>query len=327
MPEGPFNSPNIPFSAGTSRVLCLYDRTDIAIASGRQITKLGFRQDATLTAMDTGRTLQLEVRMGYSTATPANLTTNFANTYAGAPVTVFGPASYVLPNLHDTAAPLANGQLWVTLSTPFTYNPGPGENLVVEYLVYGNSGGGTTFNYRLDRADYYSPTVQGPAGCPRSGGGVPVLTVQPVRPGLSYSTSLATGPGNSFAALMIAPGFQLSAPFSLQPFIGGINAACTGQVALGSFGTLTSVTSGTGTASWSFLIPNNPALYADMFVASQCAIFDFFAPGGLVVSNGAQVRVGALPRTSVINGAGPPATTLTGTVTRNYCPVAFFEHM
>jgi hypothetical protein len=326
VPEGPLSSPNVPFAAGNSRVLCLYDRTDIAIASGRQITKLGFRQDATLTVMDVGRTLQLEVRMGYSTATPANLTSNFANTYASAPVTVFGPASYVLPNLRDTGAPLPNGQLWVTLSTPFTYNPGPGENLVVEYLVYGNSGGGTSFNYRLDRADFYSPVVQGPAGCPRAGGGVPVLTVQPVRPNQSYSTSLATGPGNSFAVLMLAPGLQLAAPFSLQPFIGGINPACTGQVPIGMFGTLTGVTSATGAETWSFLIPNNAALYADMYVASQCAIFDTFAPGGLVVSNGAQVRIGAQPRTSVVNGAGPPATVTTGTVTRNYCPVAFFEH-
>jgi hypothetical protein len=324
--EGPFNSPNLPLADGTSRALCLYEHVDLAIPSGHQITRLGFRQDGTITTMDTGRTLQLEVRMGYSTATAANLGTNFANAYSNTPVTVFGPTAYVLPNLHDTTAPLPGGQLWITLSTPFTYSPGVGENLVVEYLIYGNSGGGTTFNYRLDRADYYSPTLQGPAGCPRAGGGAPVLAVNGLRPGLSYSTSATAGPGNSFSILLVAPGAQLLAPYSLQPYLAGISPACLGQVPLVNPGQLTGVTSAAGALSWSFPVPNNTALYGDLFVAGQAAFFDFFSPGGLVVSNGTQVKIGVQPRTSILYGAGPPATVTTGAVSRNYCPVAFFEY-
>jgi hypothetical protein len=324
--EGPFNSPNLPLAAGTSRVLCLYEHLDLDIPTGHQITRLGFRQDGTLTTMDAGRTLQLEVRMGYSTATAANLGTSFAGAYSNTPVTVFGPTTYALPNLHDTTAPLPNGQLWITLATPFTYNPAAGENLVVEYLVYGNSGGGTAFNYRLDRADYYSPTSQGPAGCPRSGGPAPVLTANGVRPGLSYSTGASSAPANSFAILLVAPGSQLLTPYSLQPYVAGIAPACQGQVPVIGAGTLTGVTSTGGAISWTFSVPNNTALYGDMFVAGQAAFFDFFSPGGLVVSNGTQVKIGVLPRSSTLSANGPPATLTTGGVTRNYCPVAFFEY-
>jgi hypothetical protein len=322
--EGPFNSPNLPLANGTSRVMCLYEQVDLAIPSGRSITKLGFRQDATLTTLDTGRTLQLEIRMGYSANTQASMVTTFDANYAAPPATVFGPAAFVLPNLRDPANPLPNGRFFITLTTPFAYAPGA-NNLVVEYLCHGNSGGGATFNYRLDRADYYSPVTLGPAGCPHAGGGTPSLAISSVRPGLSYSTSLASAPGNSFAVLLLAPAQQLVAPFSLQPFVAGIQPACTGQVPLAATGTLTGLTSSSGSLSWSFLIPNNIA-YNDMFIASQAAIFDFFAPGGVVVSNGAQIRVGANPRSAILRAPGPPTAQTTGTISRNYCPVAFFEH-
>jgi hypothetical protein len=322
--EGPNNSPNLPFSRGTSRVQCLYEAIDLAIPSGQQITQLGFRQDATTTALDTGRTLQLEIRMGFSTHTAASLTTNFANNYATTPVTVFGPATFVLPNLRDTASPLPNGQFFVPLTTPFAYVPA-GNNLVVEYLVYGNSGGGTQWNYRLDRADFHSPRTYGPAGCPRSGGGTPNLTVQPVRPGQTYSTSCSSAPGSSFGYLLIAPGQQLVAPFSLQSLVPGIAPACTGQVGLGGVIQLSGVTGTTGSINWSFAIPNTTA-FNDFYWASQGAFFDFFAPGGVVVSNGAELKTGVNPRSSILAGNGPPLSLTTGSVSRNYCPVAFFVH-
>jgi hypothetical protein len=324
VPEGPFNSPNLPLARGTSRVQVLYEAIDLAIPSGHQITKIGYRQDGTLTTLDTGQTLQLEIRMGYSTTTAATMGTTFATNYVAAPVTVFGPAAFTLPNLHDTANPLPNGRFFINLTTPFTYTPATG-NLVVEYLVYGTSGGGTTFNYRLDRGDFYSPVTYGAPGCPRSGGGIPNLTATPVRPGQSYSTSCTLGPGSSFAILMIVPGGTLQTPFSLQSMVPGIQPTCLGQVSLAGLLQLTGVTGTTGTISWSFPIPNNPA-YADFNWASQAAFFDFFAPGGVVVSNGAHVLTGALPRTTIIAGNGPPATTLTGTANRNYNPITFFEH-
>jgi hypothetical protein len=322
--EGPNNSANIPLATGTARVMCLYEQVDLQIPSGRSITKIGFRQDATLTTLDTGRTVQLEILMGYSANTAANMVSNFDNNYVAPPVTVFGPANLVLPNLRDAANPLANGQFFITLTTPFVYTPGA-NNLVIEYRCTGNSGGGTQWNYRLDRADFYSPVVYGPAGCPHSGGGTPSLSLTGFRPGQTFSASVSSGPGSSFAVLLIAPAQQMVAPFSLQPLIAGINPACMGQINFAAAGSLSGLTSTSGARSWSFSVPNDPS-FNDMFISAQAAFIDTFAPGGVVVSRGGQVQIGVNPRSSVIRGNGPPSTVTTGTVTRNYCPVAFFEH-
>lgn len=322
--ECPFNSPNLPLSFGTSRVQIVYESIDMAIPAGHQIQALAYRQDRTLTTMDTGRTLQLEVRMGYTTATAATIGSNFASNFATTPVTVFGPAAFVLPNLRDTNNPLTDNRFALNLTTPFTYNPANG-NLVVEYLIYGNSGGGTSWNYRLDRSDFVASVSYGPAGCPHSGNQTPNLTVSGVRPGQSYSTSVASGPGNSFGILLLNPGVQLVTPYSLQSLVPGIAPACTGQVPLTGVLQLSGFTNSAGGVSWSFAIPNNAA-YADMDWTSQAAFFDFFAPGGVVVSNGAQMRTGAQPRTTVVYASGPPATLVTGSISRNYNPVTFFQH-
>lgn len=322
--EGPFNSPNYPLAFGTSRVQVLYDAVDLAIPSGRTITRLGFRQDATLATLDTGRTLQLEVRMGWSANTPTTMVTNFDNNYAAPPVTVFGPAAFVLPNLRDGANPLPNGQLFLNLTTPFLYAPA-GQNLVVEYRIFGTSGGGGSFNYRLDRADYYSPRTYGPAGCPHSGSGVPNLTFGAVRPGLNFTANLATGPGNSPGILALNVGVGIVPPYALTGVFGGINPVCTGQVSPIGLATLNGVTSSGGADSWSFLVPNNP-VFADYLISGQALFLDFFAPGGLVVSNGAQVLTGAQPRTAIVAAAGAPTAVTTGSKSNNYCPVAFFEH-
>lgn len=322
--EGPFNSPNLPLALGTSRVQVVYEAIDLAIPSGRQITQIGFRQDRTLTTMDTGRTLQLEIRMAYTAHTAASLTTNFANNLAVAPVTVFGPTTFTLPNLREAANPLTNNRFFIPLTTPFVYQPANG-NLVVEYLIYGNSGGGSSFNYRLDRGDYYSPVTYGAAGCPHSGNGTPNLTANGTRPGLTYSTTCSSSPANSFGVLLVVPGQPLQTPFSLQSFVPAINPNCRGQVLIANAAQLTGTTNGSGNATWSFTIPNNPA-YADFLWSSQAVFYDFFAQGSVVVSNGAQVQTGAAPRTSILSAAGAPLTPLTGTVTRNYNPITFFVH-
>lgn len=323
--EGPLNSPNYPLAFGTSRVQALYDRTDLAIPIGHSITKLGFRQDATLTAMDTGRTLQLEVRMGYSSNTPATMVTAFDTNYAAPPVTVFGPTSFVLPNLRDSANPLPNGRFFVTLSTPFVYSPAAGQNLVVEYRVFGTSGGGAQFTYRLDRADYYSPSTYGPAGCPHAGGGTPNLTLAPTRPGLNFTCNVATGPANSPAVLALNLGVGIVAPYDLSALFAGINPVCTGQMSPVGLMTFGGATTAAGAESWSFQIPNNPA-FADFLISAQGLFLDFFAPGGIVVSNGGHVLTGAQPRTAIVAAQGAPTVVTTGSKSNNYCPVAYFEH-
>lgn len=323
--EGPVDSANLPLAYGTSRVQVVYERTDLNIPTGRQIRRLGFRQDATYTNIDAGRSLQLEIRMGYSALATAAVTGNYDTNYASPPMTVFGPAVLTLPALRDPAAPLANGQFWITLTTPFPYNPGT-NNLVVEYRVYGTSGGGAPFTWRLDRADYYSPTVLGPDGCAHSGGQTPRLTVDPVRTGSYYSSSLTAAPAQNLAVLALTTGTQLATPFSLQPFLPGIAPTCRGQVSLTNPLTLTTVTNSSGSGYISFLVPNTPAIYNDMYVTSQAVLLDFFAPGGAAVSNGAQVQIGIPPRCTTVYGAGPPSTVTAGAPWTNYCPVSFFDY-
>src|SRR5262245_52505183 len=92
--EGPNSSANLPLANGTSRTLIVYDKDDVGVPSGRSITQLGFREDAGTSAMDTGRALQLEIRMGYTTQSPNSLSTTFDTIYEGAPTTVFGPALF-----------------------------------------------------------------------------------------------------------------------------------------------------------------------------------------------------------------------------------------
>ena len=325
VPEGPFNSPNYPLAFGTSRVQILYDAVHLTIPTGHTITRLGFRQDATLTTLDTGRTLQLEVRMGFSANTVAGMVTNFDNNYVAPPTTVFGPASFVLPNLRDAANPLTNGQLFIPLTTPFVYAPAPGQNLVVEYRIFGNSGGGTSFNYRLDRADYYSPRTYGTPGCQHSGGGTPNLTIAGVRPGLTFSTSITAAPSNSPAVLALNLGTGIVPGYGLTAVFAGISPTCTGQVNPIGLATLSGTASAAGSASWSFAIPNNPA-FADYLISAQGVFLDFFAPGGLVVSNGGQVLTGAQPRCAVVAAGGAPTTVTTGSKSNNYGIVSFFEH-
>lgn len=324
VPEGPLNSPNLPLARGTSRVQCLYNQIDLAIPSGHVITKLGFREDATLTTLDNGTTLQLEIRMGWSTNDHVSMVTNFDNNYAAPPVTVFGPAVFVLPNLRDGANPLPNGQFFIPLTTPFQYVPN-GQNLVVEYRVFGTTGGGAQFNYRLDRADYYSPRTYGPAGCPHSGGGTPNLTLAATRPGQNFTASVTSAPGNAPSFLAINLGTGLVPPYDLSGIF-GTAPACTGQmnpVGLALLGPSTA--SSGGAVSWSFLIPNNE-VWADYVISAQGIFLDFFSPGQIVVSNGGEVLTGARSRSSIVAAAGVPTTVTTGTKSSYYCPVAFFEH-
>ncbi|MFK7739041.1 MAG: hypothetical protein AB8H80_01865 [Planctomycetota bacterium] len=324
VPEGPFNSPNLPLARGTSRVQCLYDAADLQIPSGNSITRIGFREDTTTTSTDVGRALQLEVRMGWSNEDHQTMGTNFDNNYATTPVTVFGPALFTLPDLRDASAPLANGQFFVDLASPFAYTPN-GRNLVVEYRIFGTSGGGSQFTYRLDRADYYSTVSYGPAGCQHASGGPPNLTVQPTRPGLSFATSVNSGPTNAPAFLAVALGSGVAQPYSLAPIFPGISSACQGQLDPLGIAVLSGSTGNSGAESWSFPIPNLPQ-FSKFDISSQAIFLDFFSPGTVVVSNAGSVLTGLRPRTTIIAANGVPTTVTSGSRSLHYAPVAFFEH-
>tara|TARA_R110002096_G_scaffold12681_7_gene45344 strand:+ start:78 stop:1151 length:1074 start_codon:yes stop_codon:yes gene_type:complete len=323
--EGPFNSPNLPLASGTSRVQCLYNGLDMPVPVGDMITKLGFREDRTLTNMEAGVAMQLEIRMGWSTLDEVSMTTNFDNNYDGTPVTVFGPALFTLPDLRDPNAPLPDGQFFIPLTTSFAYVPN-GKNLIVEYRIFGTATGGGSFNYRLDRADYYSPRTYGQAGCMHSGGVAPNLTLAATRPGLTWSCSATSGPPNAPAFVAIDIGAAMAAtPYPLTAVFPGISATCMGQMPVGNSVLLGGSASSSGSKSWSFLIPNNN-IWAGINISAQALFLDFFSPGQVVVSNAGTVLTGTRPRTTILRGQGVPTVVTTGQKSSYYCPVAFFEH-
>lgn len=315
--NGSSNTTFFPYARGVSRLQAVYEAWDLLIPANTAISRIGFRQDGNVAS--TGHAVQVEVLMGFTTNTAANLSTTFANNYTGAMTTVFGPALFTLPNF--TAA--GGGTVWLDLTTPFTYSPPPGQNLLVEWRVTANNNGNASFTYYLDRATFDSPVVSGPVGCPHSGNNTAVLTSQPAKVGGNWNLGLTRAPASSLAILLQNPGRQLTPAYPLTPFIPGISGACTGQVSLAGLYVNTASTNSSGSKTWSIAIPNNPALN-DVFVTSQCAILDLFAPGGIVVSNGDQMQVGIDPAQSIVYSQGS-ATATTGTVSRNYGVVTLFQ--
>lgn len=325
VPEGPYDSQYLPLAWGVSRVMFLYDAFDVQVPAGAQIHRLGFREDRTITWPNAGRTLQLQVRMGFSNFDHANASYLFDQNYATTPVTVFGPAAFALPDLRNPALPLADGKFWIPLTTPFLYQPN-GRNLVVEFMIYGTSGGGGAFDYYLDRADFHSPVASGPAGCVHLAGGPPELTIDPTAVGSYFQARAAQAPPNSLSVLLFAVGTQLLPSFPLDPIVRGIDPTCRGQIPLTNPLPLIAISDAWGNAWWSFYLGTNTAMLNDLYLACQGAFFDFFAPGGIVVSNGYQVQIGLRPQSTAIYNQGPPLVTTTGYVYPNYCPVAYFDY-
>jgi hypothetical protein len=145
-----------------------------------------------------------------------------------------------------------------------------------------------------------------------------------VRTGATLTLTGATGPANSFGVVVVNVGSQLVAPYALDVVFPGIGPACVGQIAPGALATIGTTTGTTGGYTLSYNIPNNPSLN-DLWVAHQALLIDVFAPASVVTSNAVDVQIGIKPRSSIIAAQGPPATTTTGTLNANYCPVAFFR--
>jgi hypothetical protein len=201
-----------------------------------------------------------------------------------------------------------------------------GKNLIVEYRVFGTAAGGGSFNYRLDRADFYSPRTYGQPGCMHSAGNVPNLTLGATRPGLNWICTVSSGPPNAPAFVAIDIGAAMApTPYPLTPVFNGISATCMGQMPIGNVQLLGGTTSGIGSKTWNFLIPNNN-IWAGVNISSQALFLDFFSPGQIVVSNAGTVLTGVRPRSSIVTGSGAPTVVNTGQKSTWYCPVAFFEH-
>lgn len=310
-----------PYAHGVSRLMAVYESWDLSVPAGHQITRIGFRADGT--TLSYGKSLQLQVRMGQTDRTSANLLSNFDNNWFGTPTTVFGPALFTLPDLNNVLNPNPDGPLvWLTLTTPYTFDPS--RNLLVEWRILANSNGGASFPYSLDRATFLSPITAGPLGCTHSGNQIPDLESRPTRVGGNWIIDLYQGPANQPAILFLNVGVPLSAPVSLAPLFPGIPAACTGQVSPIALFSLGGTTGSSGYTNWVVPIPNDRA-FNDLLIASQAFCFDFFSPGGLVVSNGDQVQVGIDPAMSIVYHQGS-STNPTGSLWPNFGAVTLFDY-
>jgi hypothetical protein len=310
-----------PYSYGVSRMQAVYESWDLNIPAGSQINRIGFRANGTTIAY--GEALNLHIRMGQTDETAASLTNDFAANYFGQPTSVFGPALFQLPDLNNVLNPNPDGNIvWVNLTTPFSYDPS--KNLLVEWRVLANSNGGASFSYTLDRASFDSPILTGPAGCQHSGGQTPSLLSQPTKLGSIWSTNLQQAPANQPLILFLNVGAQLAPQYPLAPILSGVDPSCFGQVSPVMLFSLSGVSSNTGYKLFQVPIPNNLA-FNDLRIASQAFCFDFFSPGGLVVSNGDQIEIGADPAMSLLWNQGNASAT-TGTVYRNYGVVTLFGH-
>ena len=321
-PNGAFSTTLFPYSYGVSRMMGVYDRWDLQVAPGQAITRIGFRCEGT--TQSTGRSLQLEVRMGSTLNTAANCVANFDANYTAPPVTVFGPALFVMPDMNNLLNPNPDGNMiWLGLTTPFV--PDPNQNLVVEWRVSANSGGSTQFSYALDRADFLAPTVDAQQVCPHSGGSTAQLRNRGGSVGSSWSLDLTQAPASQLAILFVSVGSQLQPPVPMSSLFPGTGASCTVDIPLLSLFSRTATTNTSGSFTWSVPLPNMRIPWNDTFLASQVVAFDFFAPAGVVVSNASQIQLGIDPAMTMIYSQGNVAAAI-GSIQRNYGVVTAFEH-
>ena len=303
-----------PFSSGISRQQIVYEDWDLNIPANTPITRIGFRQDS-VGGGAPGRQLQMEVRIGTTTATASSLGTNYDNNFASAPQVVFAQGLYSLPAITASAP----GIVWVNFATPYQY---PGGNLLVEFKVFANNNGNQAFSYYLDQASYVSPVANGVQGCLHSGNQRPVLTNSPTQVGSNWNLALSSAPSNTAVALLLAPGQPMAAaPYSLQVL--GLDPSCQGQLASTGLVAFSGSTNASGGVNWSVPVPSSLA-FNNYVISSQVAALDFFVPGSLVVSNASEVQFGIAPPSTILYSQGS-ASAATGQVYPNYGVVTLFN--
>jgi hypothetical protein len=301
-----------PLSDGVSRQQIVFEGWDLNIPANTPITRIGFRHDPGFSSV--ARQVQLEVRVGASTATAATMSTTYDSNFTGSPTTVFPLGLYGLPPFSSGSS---NSIWYINFTTPFLYTGG---NLVVEFRVFANNNGNQSFSYGIDRALFVSPVTNGVPGCMHAGGQVPTFAHQPTAIGTNWTMNLSQAPASAPVALLLAVGQTMPAPYSLAAL--GIGPSCLGQMP-GSFAGFSGTTNTFGSATWSLAIPANLALNY-LRVTGQVVALDIFSPGSLVVSNASQVDFGVAPRSTILWHQGS-ATAATGSVYANYGVVTFFN--
>ncbi len=163
-----------------------------------------------------------------------------------------------------------------------------------------NSIGGQSFSYPLDRATFDSPVVTGTGGCPHSGGPVPSLESRHSKIGGTWYLDLTQAPAGQPVIQFLNVGLPLSTPFPLDVVFPGVQPSCQINLSGQSLFSVASMTTAQGTKTFTLAIPYTLA-WNDLVLSSQAFCFDFFAPGGLVTSNGDQMQLGVDPAMSLLN--------------------------
>lgn len=312
-----------PFSNGKMRSLMVYDAHDLKIGHGKTISHVGHQAEKGRKSV--GHKIQLKMFMGKTTKTHANALGTFASNYNGPASNVFGGASgkiLALPDLGNSLSPNVNTPfLFIPLDTPYTYDSS--QNLAVEWQVHANDNGNASWLYTLDYARFIARAKKIGSGCPSSGNVTPTLTSSLTAIGKTYSVYLRRAPASNGAALAL----------SLQPAAAPVQhpayaAGCNFHIDMGPAALLPvfflGTTNTSGSLNWSFPVPKDIA-FNDFKIYSQCAVSDFFAPGGGVLSDAGMAELGMDPQQTLIYRSGS-ATASTGTVSRNWGLITHFIH-
>ena len=288
-----------PFVYDKTLVQQLWDGSTIC-TSGAVLTQMRFRRDNGDPQVVNGYTIaNLDIRLGYSAANPASMSTTFANNRAAALTTVFtgpySPPSQPAPN----GATGAFNVGWA-FTAPFVYVRAQG-NLLFEFEILGQA---TVKNrYPVDAVRTNAAGTSTKYGISGRFGSQEAFVLDCTSPGTSLvpggSATLAVGGLKSaYPTLMVlgasrcyfAP-YTMVLPFDLGPF----NAA--GNSIYASPETLTAVPivaqGTTFGGSLTLPIPAQQGLAAQSVYAQLLSI-DSSANGiGVVLSHGVQIDLGS----------------------------------
>jgi len=279
-------STNVPFGRSTpTRVQYVYD--SMLFAGPVTISELQFRLDGG--AVASNKVVDCEISMSTLPSPLIGLSPSFALNRGLDEQTVFARQLLTLPS--QTTGIVPNGFLQpITLSTPFSFDPSVG-SLVIEIIVYGQPPGA----YALD-ATYVcnSPLLPvGPTSCPQSNGvalGVESATTQ-VLWGRPWVARAYDAMPNSIVILALGTQETGSWAGMTLPQDLGILGAPGCYLSIDAAATYYGVALPDGSITFSFAIPNNPAVLGE-WLRFQSATLDAAANSlGLVTSQAQKVQV------------------------------------
>ena len=279
-------STNVPFGRSTpTRVQYVYD--SMLFAGPVTISELQFRLDGG--AVASNMVVDCEISMSTLPSPLIGLSPSFALNRGLDEQTVFARQLLTLPS--QTTGIVPNGFLQpITLSTPFSFDPSVG-SLVIEIIVYGQPPGA----YALD-ATYVcnSPLLPvGPTSCPQSNGialGVESATTQ-VLWGRPWVARAYDAMPNSIVILALGTQETGSWAGMTLPQDLGILGAPGCYLSIDAAATYYGVALPDGSITFSFAIPNNPAVLGE-WLRFQSATLDAAANSlGLVTSQAQKVQV------------------------------------